>query len=139
MGFFHVLLARQSPLFGCQYKELFFGNLVNAASQNYIHQGDNSMAGIFVKEYVSDVDTCQSPRCHGRDTFLLILQTCLKFCLQGEGWHMESRESIIADLRRLGVKVHQILAYHPTDQQLREMRDGLSRLHKVKTDPARNS
>jgi hypothetical protein len=43
---------------------------------------------------------------------------------------METRESIIADLRRLGVHVHQILTYHPTDQQLKEMRDGLLRLNK---------
>lgn len=43
---------------------------------------------------------------------------------------MESRESIIADLRRLGVKVNQILSYRPTDMQLRDMRDGLLRLNK---------
>jgi len=43
---------------------------------------------------------------------------------------METRESIIADLRRLGVHVNQILIYHPTDQQLKEMRDGLLRLNK---------
>jgi hypothetical protein len=43
---------------------------------------------------------------------------------------MESREAIIADLRRLGVHVQQILTYNPTDQQLREMRDGLLRLSK---------
>ena len=43
---------------------------------------------------------------------------------------METRESIIEDLRRLGVKVNQILMYRPTDQQLREMRDGLLRLNK---------
>ena len=49
------------------------------------------------------------------------------FCLEG----VETRESIIADLRRLGVKVNQILAYHPSDQQLKETRDGLLRLHKV--------
>lgn len=43
---------------------------------------------------------------------------------------METRESIIADLRRLGVQVNQILTYRPTDQQLRDMRDGLLRLNK---------
>jgi hypothetical protein len=43
---------------------------------------------------------------------------------------METRESIIADLRRLGVHVNQILSYRPTDQQLKEMRDGLLRLNK---------
>jgi hypothetical protein len=43
---------------------------------------------------------------------------------------MESRESIIADLRRLGVQVNQILMYRPTDQQLKDMRDGLLRLGK---------
>lgn len=48
------------------------------------------------------------------------------WCDQG----METRESIIADLRRLGVHVNQILSYRPTDQQLKEMRDGLLRLSK---------
>jgi hypothetical protein len=43
---------------------------------------------------------------------------------------METRESIIADLRQLGVHVNQILAYRPTDQQLKEMRDGMLRLNK---------
>lgn len=43
---------------------------------------------------------------------------------------MESRESIIADLRRLGVQVNQILGYRPTDQQLKDIRDGLLRLSK---------
>ena len=43
---------------------------------------------------------------------------------------MESRESIIADLRRLGVQVNQILSYRPTDQQLKDIRDGLLRLNK---------
>jgi len=43
---------------------------------------------------------------------------------------METRESTIADLRRLGIQVDQILTYHPTDQQLRDMRDGLLRLNK---------
>ena len=43
---------------------------------------------------------------------------------------METRESIIEDLRKLGVKVNQILAYHPTDKQLKDMRDGLMRLNK---------
>lgn len=50
---------------------------------------------------------------------------------------MESRESIIADLRRLGVKVNQILSYRPTDQQLKDMRDGLLRLSK-RPDAPRN-
>jgi hypothetical protein len=49
---------------------------------------------------------------------------------------MENRESIIADLRRLGVQVNQILAYRPTDQQLRDMRDGLLRLNKRPGVPA---
>lgn len=43
---------------------------------------------------------------------------------------MENRESIIADLRQLGVQVNQILSYRPTDQQLKDMRDGLLRLNK---------
>jgi hypothetical protein len=43
---------------------------------------------------------------------------------------METRESIIADLRRLGVRVNQILSYRPTDQQLKEMRDDMLRLNK---------
>lgn len=43
---------------------------------------------------------------------------------------METRESIIADLRRLGINVNQILTYRPTDQQLKEMRDGMLRLNK---------
>ncbi len=47
-----------------------------------------------------------------------------------EMFWMESRESIIADLRRLGVHVNQILSYRPTDQQLKDMRDGLLRLTK---------
>ena len=47
-----------------------------------------------------------------------------------EMFWMESRESIIADLRRLGVQVNQILSYRPTDQQLKDMRDGLLRLTK---------
>ncbi|MEW6604925.1 MAG: hypothetical protein AB1351_09610 [Thermoproteota archaeon] len=50
---------------------------------------------------------------------------------------MENRESIIADLRRLGVKVNQILSYHPTDQQLKDMRDGLLGLSK-RPDAPRN-
>jgi hypothetical protein len=54
------------------------------------------------------------------------------FCLEG----VETRESIIADLRRLGVKVNQVLAYRPSDQQLKEMRDGLLRLHK--SNPTKN-
>lgn len=47
-----------------------------------------------------------------------------------EMFWMESRESIFADLRRLGVQVNQILSYRPTDQQLSDMRDGLLRLTK---------
>ena len=47
-----------------------------------------------------------------------------------EMFWMESRESIIADLRRLGVHVNQIFSYRPTDQQLKDMRDGLLRLTK---------
>jgi hypothetical protein len=43
---------------------------------------------------------------------------------------METGESIIADLRRLGVRVNQILSYRPTDQQLKEIRDGMLRLKK---------
>lgn len=43
---------------------------------------------------------------------------------------MENRESIIADLRRLGVQVNQILSYRPKDQQLKDLRDGLLRLNK---------
>lgn len=43
---------------------------------------------------------------------------------------MENRESIIADLRRMGVQVNQILSYRPTDRQLKDMRDGLLRLNK---------
>ncbi|HKZ61107.1 MAG TPA: hypothetical protein VJZ68_01650 [Nitrososphaera sp.] len=48
---------------------------------------------------------------------------------------METWESIIADLRRLGIQVNQILTYHPTDQQLRDMRDGLLRLNKWPSVP----
>ena len=47
-----------------------------------------------------------------------------------EMFWMESKESIIADLRMLGVQVNQILSYRPTDQQLKDMRDGLLRLTK---------
>ncbi len=65
-----------------------------------------------------------------KDMFLLILQASLNVLFRRVG--METRESIIADLRRLGVKVNQILSYHPSDQQLKEMRDGLLRLHKAK-------
>jgi hypothetical protein len=48
---------------------------------------------------------------------------------------METRESIIADLRKLGVQVNQILMYRPTDQQLKEIRDGLLRLNKKSSIP----
>jgi hypothetical protein len=41
----------------------------------------------------------------------------------------DSRESIIEDLRDFGVKVNQILVLNPTDQQLKDMRDGLMRLY----------
>lgn len=43
---------------------------------------------------------------------------------------MESRESVINELRMLGVKINQILVYHPTDKQLIDMRNGLVRLRK---------
>ena len=43
---------------------------------------------------------------------------------------MATHESIIEDLRKLGAKVNQILAYHLTDKQLKDMRDGLMRLNK---------
>jgi hypothetical protein len=49
---------------------------------------------------------------------------------------VETRESIIADLRKLGVKVNQILIYNPSTPQLKEMRDGLLRLHKA--NPSKN-
>jgi hypothetical protein len=48
---------------------------------------------------------------------------------------MESRESIIADLRRMGAHVNQILSYRPTDQQLKDIRDGLLRLNKKAAVP----
>ena len=41
----------------------------------------------------------------------------------------ESPESIIEELRNLGVRVSDILSYHPTYEQLKEMRDGLMTLH----------
>ncbi len=41
---------------------------------------------------------------------------------------METRESIIDDLRKLGVKVNQILLYNPRTNELKDMRDGLLRL-----------
>jgi hypothetical protein len=34
---------------------------------------------------------------------------------------METRESIIEDSRKLGVKVNQILAYYPTDKELKDI------------------
>gem|GEM_PF-2518189 len=76
------------------------------------------------------------PRCHGKDIFLLILQARIT-----SGWPriMETRESIIDDLRKLGVQVNQILSYRPTDQQLKEMRDGLLRLQKMKANFNKNS
>jgi hypothetical protein len=40
---------------------------------------------------------------------------------------MVTCKSIIADLRRLGVHVNQILLLLPTDQQIKELRDGLFR------------
>jgi hypothetical protein len=42
-----------------------------------------------------------------------------------------SRESIIEDLRDLGVNTNAILCYNPTDEQLRDMRDGLMKLCKA--------
>jgi hypothetical protein len=42
---------------------------------------------------------------------------------------METRERIIDDLRRFGVKVNQILLYNPSLEELRGMRDGLMRLN----------
>ena len=35
---------------------------------------------------------------------------------------------VIDDLRKLGVKVNQILLFNPTNEELRGMRDGLTRL-----------
>jgi len=52
---------------------------------------------------------------------------------------VETRDSIIDDLRKFEVKVNQILAHRPTDQQLKEMRDGLLRLQKMKANFAKNS
>ncbi|MGI0013220.1 MAG: hypothetical protein ACREBU_07245 [Nitrososphaera sp.] len=43
---------------------------------------------------------------------------------------METRQAIIDELRRLGVNVNQILVFRPTDQQLKDVRDGLTRLRK---------
>jgi hypothetical protein len=42
---------------------------------------------------------------------------------------IETRESIIEDLRKLGVKINQILVYNPTTDQLKELRDGMMRLN----------
>jgi hypothetical protein len=42
-----------------------------------------------------------------------------------------SRESIIEDLRDLGVNISAILSCNPTDKQLRDMRDGLMKLCKA--------
>jgi hypothetical protein len=72
--------------------------------------------------------------CHGKDILFLILRARPNVLSGRVG--METRESIIADLRRLGVKVNQMLAYHPSDQQLKEMRDGMLRLHKA--NPTKN-
>ena len=41
---------------------------------------------------------------------------------------METRQMVIDDLRRLGVKVNQILIHNPSYEQLKGMRDGLTRL-----------
>lgn len=41
---------------------------------------------------------------------------------------METRESLIEDLRNLGVRLNEILACRPTDRELKEIRDGLLRL-----------
>lgn len=43
----------------------------------------------------------------------------------------ESRESVIHDLADLGVRVSEILPYHPTFGQLKQMRDELSTLYKA--------
>jgi len=43
---------------------------------------------------------------------------------------MESRQAIIDELRRLGVNVNQILILRPTDEQLKAVRDGLTRLRR---------
>jgi hypothetical protein len=41
---------------------------------------------------------------------------------------METRQMIIDDLRRLGVRVNQVLLVNPTTEQLKGMRDGLTKL-----------
>ncbi len=41
---------------------------------------------------------------------------------------METREMVIDDLRKLGVRVNQILILKPSFEQLKGMRDGLLRL-----------
>jgi hypothetical protein len=41
----------------------------------------------------------------------------------------ESRESIIEDLRDLGVRANDVLLCNPTDEQLAKMRDGLMSLY----------
>jgi hypothetical protein len=38
---------------------------------------------------------------------------------------METRDSIIDDLRRMGVRINAMLFYNPTTQQLKDLRDGL--------------
>jgi hypothetical protein len=41
---------------------------------------------------------------------------------------METRQMVIDDLRRLGVRVNQVLVLNPTYERLRGMRDGLTKL-----------
>jgi hypothetical protein len=41
---------------------------------------------------------------------------------------METRQMVIDDLRKLGVKVNQILLFNPSFEELKGMRDGLTRL-----------
>jgi hypothetical protein len=41
---------------------------------------------------------------------------------------METRQMVIDDLRRLGVKVNQLLVHNPSFEQLKGMRDGLTKL-----------
>lgn len=41
---------------------------------------------------------------------------------------METRQTVIDDLRRLGVKVNQMLLYNPSLEQLKGVREGLVKL-----------
>ncbi len=54
--------------------------------------------------------------------------TVFSFKKSGEIAGVESREMIIDDLRRLGVKVNQLLVLRPATEELKGMRDGLMRL-----------